>query len=97
MVALPASIVVALRSHKARRSKERLLAGESWTEAGFVFTSEIGSPMDGSNVTRRFQQLLANAGLPRLRFHDLRHDVPRSCWRKACTPGWSWRPWVTVR
>lgn len=73
MVALPASIVAALRSHKARQSEERLLAGESWRETGFVFTSEIGTPVDGSSVTRRFQRLLAQAGLPRLRFHDLRH------------------------
>jgi integrase len=73
MVALPASIVGALRSHKARQSEERLLAGESWTETGFVFTSEIGTAMDGTNATKRFQRLLFSAGLPRLRFHDLRH------------------------
>jgi integrase len=29
--------------------------------------------MDGIAVTRRFQALLATAGLPRQRFHDLRH------------------------
>ena len=29
--------------------------------------------MDGPTVTHRFQNLLKSAGLPRMRFHDLRH------------------------
>jgi len=33
----------------------------------------VGTPLDGITVTRRFQALLARAGLPRQRFHDLRH------------------------
>ena len=31
------------------------------------------APLDGITVTRRFQALLRGAGLPRQRFHDLRH------------------------
>ncbi len=38
-----------------------------------MFTATIGTPMDGIAVTRRFQAVLASAGLPRQRFHDLRH------------------------
>jgi len=38
-----------------------------------VFTTSIGTPMDGPTVTHRFQALLKNVGLPRMRFHDLRH------------------------
>lgn len=40
---------------------------------GFVFTTTVGTPMDGIAVTRRFQAILLAAGLPRQRFHDLRH------------------------
>ena len=40
---------------------------------GPVITSSIGTPLKSSNVTYRFQRLLADAGLPRQRFHDLRH------------------------
>ena len=40
-----------------------------------MFTSSIGTPMMGPDVTRRFQALLAAASLPRLRFHDLRHGA----------------------
>jgi len=38
-----------------------------------AFTTTVGTPMDGVAVTRRLQAPLAEAGLPRQRFHDLRH------------------------
>lgn len=71
---LPGSIVIALREHRRRQLEERLLAGRRWVESGLVFTSTIGTPLDGANVTKSFQRLLARAGLPKRRFHDLRHS-----------------------
>ena len=38
-----------------------------------VFTTTIGTALDGGKVTRGVQEKLARAGLPKLRFHDLRH------------------------
>jgi integrase len=38
-----------------------------------VFTTSVGGPLDSSNVTHTFQRHLMDAGLPRKRFHDLRH------------------------
>ena len=72
-LALPPVVVRALREHRGRQVEERLAAGEDWQDLGLVFTSEIGTPLDGPNVTHRFHRLLARAGLPRMRFHDLRH------------------------
>jgi integrase len=73
-IELPDAAVTALRAHKVRQLEERLLAGARWRDSGHVFTSTIGTPLDGSSVTRAFQGLLVGAGLPRLRFHDLRHS-----------------------
>ena len=75
VVALPLIVLVALRVHGTRQREDRLLAGSRWHDdpRGLVFTTTIGTPMDGIAVTRRFQVLLAGAGLPRQRFHDLRH------------------------
>ena len=39
------------------------------------FTSKLGTPLDERNVLRRFQDLLALAGLPKMRIHDLRHSA----------------------
>lgn len=38
-----------------------------------MFASSIGTPMSSRNVTQALQAALARAGLPRQRFHDLRH------------------------
>lgn len=38
-----------------------------------MFTSRLGTPLDSRNVTQALQRALAAAGLPRQRFHDLRH------------------------
>ena len=40
-----------------------------------VFTAKVGVPLDERNVLRRFQSVLALAGLPRMRIHDLRHSA----------------------
>ena len=39
-----------------------------------MFTTRDGQPLNGGNVTRDFKKLLAAAGLPPRRFHDLRHS-----------------------
>lgn len=72
-VPLPPSAVTALRTQRVRQLEERLLAGGQWRDWALVFASSIGTPLDSRNVTTRFQRLLSEAGLPRQRFHDLRH------------------------
>jgi integrase len=38
-----------------------------------IFTSTDGTVLDQRNVHREFKLLLGKAGLPDIRFHDLRH------------------------
>ena len=66
-VTLPPSAVGALRAHRARLLAEGL-SGSEW-----VFPSEAGTPMHQRNVTKAFQRVMVAAGVPRIRFHDLRH------------------------
>jgi integrase len=74
-IALPDLIVASLRAHRARQLREKLVAGSRWQETGVVFTTAIGTPLDGRNVTKNFQKLVVKAGLPLIRFHDLRHTA----------------------
>jgi integrase len=72
-IPLPAVAAETLRRHKERQDLERLAAGSVWEEWDLVFPSTRGTPLDGSNVTHTLQRILADSGLPRQRFHDLRH------------------------
>jgi integrase len=52
---------------------ERLEWGPAWTDSGRVFTREDGTPLRPGWISERFGTLAARAGLPPVRFHDLRH------------------------
>jgi len=40
-----------------------------------VFTREDGTPLRPGWISQRFSALIARAGLPPVRFHDLRHGT----------------------
>jgi integrase len=64
----------ALRSHLERQLGEIDKVGSLWSENGLIFASETGEPLDRRAVTKlKFKPLLKRAGLPEIRFHDLRH------------------------
>jgi integrase len=72
-VALPPSLAILLREHKARNEVERLLLGKPLTEDDFVFAHPDSIPLNPDTVTHAFGKLIRKAGLPHLRLHDLRH------------------------
>ena len=79
-IELSAEAVAALRRHKARQAQERLAAGAVWAHGAIapdlVFCNEIGWQLEGGNMRRRqYRRLLERAGLPIIRFHDLRHTA----------------------
>ncbi len=62
-----------LRRVRARQLRERLAAGRAWKDADLVFASATGAPLTVKALQHAFHQLLRANGLPRIRFHDLRH------------------------
>ena len=75
-IALVAEVVESLRRHRARQEADRAKAGSEWAEKGYVFTNEFGRPLEPTRLLRyEYYPLLARAGLPRIRFHDLRHSM----------------------
>jgi integrase len=72
-VPLPTVCVTALHTHKKCQEQERALAGSSWKETEYVFTSRIGTPIDDRKILKEFNALVKAACLPKQRFHDLRH------------------------
>lgn len=75
VVPLPGRVVTALRTWRRAQLAERLSWGEAWTDTGRVFTREDGTAVPGQWISVRFETLAFRAGLPPVRFHDLRHGA----------------------
>jgi integrase len=64
-----------LRLHRQRLEQLKSLAGDRWQENDLIFPSRAGTPGDPSNLRVDFLKVLDRAGLPKIRFHDLRHTA----------------------
>jgi integrase len=53
----------------------RQFAGEQWQELDLVFPSAKGTPRNGYELSKEFRRLAELAGLPGIRFHDMRHTA----------------------
>ncbi len=65
----------ALREHRSRQLEVRLKAGASWQEHDYVFCTSVGTHLSPNHVVEELKKLLKQAGLPDIRFHDLRHSA----------------------
>lgn len=75
VVPVPEAAAAALRAWRTAQAKERLSWGEAWHDNGLVFTREDGTPVRGQWISVTFETLAFRAGLPPVRFHDLRHGA----------------------
>lgn len=62
-----------LKEHKKKQAEEILKAGSAYVKNDLVFPTEIGTPTSPRNFFRSFKAVLKAAGLPDIRFHDMRH------------------------
>jgi integrase len=68
-IRLPLFVLDALAGHR-----RRMLAEGQGVKAGTVFVTRTGNYLGKSNLIRQvFKPLLKRAGVPAIRFHDLRH------------------------
>ena len=75
MIVLGPGTILALKKHFKRQLVEREFVGERWQDNDLIFPSSIGTPLDQSNLNRQYKNSLREAGLPDIRFHDLRHTA----------------------
>lgn len=74
-VPLDPDTVAMLRKHAERQGAERQAAGSLWTATGYVFTDQLGQPVHPEHMSNRFETLIKEAGLRRIRLHDARHTA----------------------
>lgn len=72
-IALSPSLVESLKRHRVRQLEYRLSVGDAYEDREYVFASETGGYIHPNTLYRRFRDLSARAGVPAIRFHDLRH------------------------
>jgi integrase len=74
-IILPGFVLDTLEQHRIRQAKMREEAGIAWKERNIVFSNELGGFTEPTHLQRRFKNLLKQANLPAIRFHDLRHST----------------------
>jgi integrase len=63
-----------LRAHRKRQLEEKMRFAGLYEDGGLIFATRKGTPVNPENLVKRsFKPLLERAGLPEIRFHDLRH------------------------
>lgn len=72
-IAIGPGVVALLQDELDRQAKVRAELGVEWNPDGWVCVTRDGTPRDPDNVSHWFTKRIAAAGLPRMRFHDLRH------------------------
>jgi integrase len=73
-VQLTEAAVEALEEHFGRQMVQWDCLGDLYEDQGLVFATQRGTLVNPTNLRKRsFEPLLEKAGLPAIRFHDLRH------------------------
>jgi len=79
--------VAALKAHRKRQLEQRVKLAGLYEDHGLIFSSENGTPLNPENLVKRsFKPLLKRAGLPEIRFHDLRHTCATLLLGRAVHP-----------
>ena len=74
-IAVDATTLAAVKSHRARQNGEKLALGAGYADDDLVFAREDGAALRPEWVSKRFHLLTDAAKLPRIHLHDLRHSA----------------------
>lgn len=74
-------VIKLLQEQRASQIEKRFAAGDSWQgwkdseemKTALIFTTDEGTHLGVATVCRHYKQLVAQAGAPEARVHDLRH------------------------
>jgi integrase len=72
-VILDSATLAIQKAYRARRATWQLASGPKWPDTGLFYVQPDGNPWHPEAVSNRFERLIAAAGLPPIRLHDLRH------------------------
>jgi integrase len=74
-IILPQFVIDALKQHRVYQLEARLKMGDAWVDSDLLFCNLNGDYYPFATLDQQFKALLKKAGLPPIRFHDLRHSA----------------------
>ena len=74
-VPLDEALIGLLRSYRAKQAQEKLAAGETYVDSGYLLADELGRPYHPDTISNWFDEAVKAAALPRIRLHDTRHTA----------------------
>lgn len=105
---LPGPVLEALKRFRAVQARERLAAGEGYTDTGYVAVDELGMPRNTRHLREHAYRLMSELGMRRVRLYDARHsclsflavngvpDVVLAAWAGHTNASFTKRKYVTV-
>ncbi|MFB7781516.1 tyrosine recombinase XerC [Streptomyces vinaceus] len=71
---LPSKALEALKRFRAQQARERLAAGEAYTDTGYVVVDELGMPRNTRQLREHAYKVMETSGLRKVRLYDARHS-----------------------
>ncbi len=81
-IPIPENIIPILEQHKENQDKEINIANEIYEKNNYVFCTEIGTPIDPSNLRKTYERVLTKAKIEHKKFHSLRHTYATRLFEK---------------
>lgn len=75
VVSIDPGTVAALKEHRRHQLEERMALGVGYLDEDVVFATISGEVLHPDYVSKRFNRLVKQAGVRRIRFHDTRHTA----------------------
>jgi hypothetical protein len=66
----PAQVTAGLKAFRATQAREQLAAGPAYSASGYVLVDELGAPQRTDWLRRRASELMAAAGVRKVRLYD---------------------------
>ena len=85
-LALSPPAVKLLHEVRGKQLAYQSIAGDHWHATGYVFTQPDGKPIDPDLVTKAFNKMVKEAGVPHLTPHGLRHAYASACLELGVSP-----------
>lgn len=85
-VKIPEKMIKILVQHKKKQVLEKIRVGELYVDNDFVFATEIGKPIDESNLRKCYKRWLKVIDVPERKFHAFRHTYATMLFEKEKSP-----------